>query len=171
MLGKLRKVLQLFFPPVDSESLNLSSLTHDLHELVVENQIRLSDNEAAITKVNNRINELKADFEVLEEPSLKRCKLRQIAGLKRRLDSLARCSTIFSNNILMQEALIDKLENMRVAGDKQVSAEVFNEIALDFEEKYREHREFISDSMSVLEDISQYESYDDPELDDMAKGI
>lgn len=168
------KILGLFFSRGDDAerrgTLNLIELTNDLDKLVTENQIKYLENEALIEKLKVKRDHTVEEVKQLENLALKRCKLRSIFSLKERMKRLSRCSSIFNDNIDFQITMIDKLENMRIAGDKCVTEDQLSELAVAVEERYQEHREFISDAMAVMQEPYETNAYmDDPEIQSLAK--
>jgi hypothetical protein len=169
----LNKILSFLFPRRNLVgSLDLNELARDLDRLVTENQIKLLENEAEIEKIRIVCEHEKEEFLKLENGALKRCKLRKMYVQRKRMKRLGRCSKIYNDNIDFQEIMVDRLENMRVAGMKKVTEEQLNELTLDLEERYREHEELISDAMAVMQESPDVDNFDDDlEIRDLMRGL
>ena len=152
-----------------SDELNIQKLFDECSELIARNQIRLAENEDRIRRVEAACKREERSILDIKHDILKRCTLRHIKVLRKRLTRLSRVSVIYHDNISLHTHLVDRLENMRVSGMKTVTAEMLNNITLDCEEMYREHRDVIGTAKAMIEhDISIGE---DPDLKDLAKEL
>lgn len=166
MLGKIRRLFQ----PEDDEQLDLEEIFKDLQKLVLHNQVKLAENENLIARVEGVAAEDEAIVRGENAAFRKKCALRRVKVQRKRLKRLARCSSIYNDNIKMQTQISERIEDMRVSGLKTITANMLEEIAVDNEEAYAKHREMINTVNSMISDVDVPESYeDDPELRNLAR--
>jgi hypothetical protein len=167
MLGKIRR---LFQSEENEEQLDLREIFEDLQKLVLHNQVKLTENENLIARVEAASAEDEAIVRGENDDFRKRCALRRVKVQRKRLKRLARCSSIYNDNINMQTQISERIEDMRVSGLKTITANMLEEIAVDNEEAYAKHREMINTVNSMISDVDVPESFeDDPELRDLAR--
>lgn len=150
----------------DSGEIRIEPLIEEMEELIYKNRIKLIENEGLIDKIER--DSLKEEKRIYAEDNdvLKRCSLRRIKGYRKRIELLQQCSTILNDNINVHTEMMERLEDMRVSGMKNITAEMLEEIALDNQEMYRKHEEII-DAASLFKDIIE----DDKDLEMLAKEL
>ena len=178
----LDKICRLFFQDLQPESgdsrgsnsngrakeeLNLEQLFDDLNNLITRNQAKFAENEDNIRRAEAACATEEEFFRGLDHNILKRCSLRRIRGLRKRVKNLLRIGTVYNDNISMQTQMSDRLENIRVSGLKVVTPDMLENIEMDCEEMYRQHRDTVA-SVKAMADIDDSIS-DDQDLKELAK--
>ena len=175
MFTKLRELLTSMFQRTKEEKddgvqYNLTELYGELQELILHNQVRLADNEGLIAKVEAASSDEKLRVRNADTDFEKRAALRRVRSCRKRVERLSRCSTVYHDNINMQTALSERLEDMRVSGLKTVSEDLLSEMAVDYDEMYNKHRELVNSVEAISVDYEAPETFDDdPELRDLAR--
>lgn len=152
---------------IEGIQLDLHELFNDLREQILLNEVRLAENEDLITRVENSSKEEEEKVRQAETDFERRSALRKVRSLRKRIERLTGCSRIYHDNINMQTALAERLEDMRVSGLKTISADVLEEMELDYQEMYNKHRDIMGSIDAMMGDYGTLR--DDPDLDDLAK--
>lgn len=150
--------------PSDRGGLDLRELSAELQALIVKNRVKYLENESFIEQLQEFERQNVAELKELEVEVLRRCKLRKIQQIRKRIKRLSRVSTILSQNVDYQQMIVDKLENLRIAGSLVISADQLNEIALDYEEMFQQHNDHVRDAMMIMDESSVIE--DLPEIEE-----
>ena len=172
MLGRLRRFFSRA-PTAGTDSgdeLDLDVLFVELNELLAKNKIKLVENERLMDKVELECKSaefyVKSFGDILNDVS-KRCSLRRISSLRKRVKRLNHCSTIYNDNITMHMHMADRLEDIRISGLKTVTSDMLESIVLDSEEHYQKHRDLVN-SVKAMDGP---DDENDPELKALAKEL
>lgn len=172
MFTKIRQLFSTFWPlgqgRRSDNRLNLEQLYSDLQEIIVQNELKLAENENLISTI---LSDIEIESEKVKNATvefLKNASLRRVRSAQNRINLLNRCSKIYHNNILMHTRLADRLEEMRVSGIKNIDFNTFEEIMMDHQEMYNQHLDTIN---SVKSMHIEYNWSSDEDLSTLEKEI
>jgi hypothetical protein len=154
MLGKLRKLFSRTEDDDDDgdrdrSQLDIEEIYDGLQQLITHNKIKLVENEGLIDSVEEASSEEEKTFKESDNDILKRLYLCRIKILHKRKSRLSRCSTVYNDNINIQIQMSDRLDEMRASGLTTITADILEEIALDYEEMYQKHRNMVNSVKAI----------------------
>lgn len=154
MLDQVRRLLSFLRrsrpgPGTGTGVISLEELHEETQRLVYENRIQSIENEKSIAKLKLQKDHEEGELDGLSD-ILKRCRSRKIQSLQERIERLDRCGIIYNHNIDLHESLIEKIEEMKVAGLKTATIQQVEEITCDLEEQRQVHQDIIGTAKALL---------------------